>query len=51
MIKIILTTHTKQRMSERGIRIQQINETIEFPDYNITKNKKAEAYKKLRIKH
>ncbi|MAH47398.1 hypothetical protein CMI37_16360 [Candidatus Pacearchaeota archaeon] len=47
MVKVILTSHTKQRMFERAITINQIHETIELPDYIINKGEKKEAYKKI----
>ena len=37
-------------MDERGIKIEQIKESIELPDYTITKNGKVEAYKKIENK-
>lgn len=46
----ILTTHAKERMTERSIEIEQIKETINFPDYTISKEKKIEAYKKFENK-
>jgi len=49
-MNLIFTTHSKQRMLERGIQIEQIKETIELPDYTITKNGKIEAYKKIKDK-
>ncbi|MEN7982383.1 MAG: DUF4258 domain-containing protein [Nanoarchaeota archaeon] len=44
-MKIIFTNHAKQRMVERGIRLNEIKETINFPDYTITKENKTEAYR------
>ena len=46
-MELILTKHAKQRMLERNIKIEEIQETIEFPDYTIIKNNKTEAYKKI----
>lgn len=43
----ILTQHAKQRLFERKIRIEQVKETINFPDYTIAKENKIEAYKKF----
>ena len=48
--KIILTKHAKQRMNERGISIQNIQEAIEFPDYTISKRNKIESHKKINDK-
>ena len=45
-MKTILTNHAKRRMIERNIKMEEIRETLEFPDYTITKEKKIEAYKK-----
>jgi len=38
-------------MFERGIKIKEIQETIEFPDYTIVKGNKTEAYKKIENKN
>ena len=48
--KIILTSHSKQRMIERGISFKNIQDTIEFPDYTIKKEDKIEAHKKIKDK-
>jgi hypothetical protein len=45
-MKIILTKHAKQRMTERNIKLEEVQETIEMPEYTVTKNNKFEAYKK-----
>ena len=50
-MKIILTNHAKQRMIERNIHIEEIKDTLEFPDYTITKENKIEAYKKMEGKN
>lgn len=49
-MKIILSSHAKKRLIERGIKMQDIIDTIELPDYNITKSDKIEAYKKIQDK-
>ena len=49
-MELIFTDHAKKRMSERNIKIEQIKDTIELPDYTITKDKKTEAYKKIKDK-
>ncbi len=46
-MKLIFTNHAKQRIKERKIILQQIQETIDFPDYKISKENKIEAYKKI----
>jgi len=46
-MEIIFTKHAQQRMLERGIKLEQIKNTIDFPEYTISKNNKIEAYKKL----
>lgn len=46
-MKFIFTTHAKQRMIERGIKIEQIKDVIELPDYTITKDGKIEVYKRI----
>lgn len=38
-------------MLERDIKIKEIQEAIEFPDYTIVKNNKTEAYKKISDKN
>jgi len=45
-VTIILTDHTKKRMTERAITFRQIQETIDLPDYSVQKGKKTEAHKK-----
>lgn len=47
---IIYSEHARKRMIERGIKEEDIKETIEFPDYTITRGKEIEAYKKLNDK-
>lgn len=34
-------------MLERGIKLEQIKNTIDFPDYTISKNNKIETYKRI----
>jgi len=46
-MKLIFTNHAKQRMIERGIKLEEIQNTIDFPEYTIRKNKKIEAHKKI----
>jgi len=49
-LDIIYSEHARKRMIERGIKEEDIKETIEFPDYTITRGKEIEAYKKLNDK-
>ena len=51
MSKIILTTHAKIRMIERGITLKEIKETISFPDYIISKENKIEAHRLINDKN
>jgi Domain of unknown function (DUF4258) len=44
-MNLILTTHAKQRMIERGIKLSEIQDTILTPNYTINKENKIEAYK------
>jgi len=44
-MEIILTKHARQRMFERDIKMAEIQETLEMPDYTVTRNNKVEAYK------
>lgn len=46
-MKIILSYHAKKRLFERDIKMNQIQETIEMPDYTISKGNKKESYKKF----
>ena len=46
-MKLEFSKHAKQRMIERGIKLEQIKETMELPDYTIRKGSKVEAYKNL----
>jgi len=50
-MKIILTDHAKKRMNEREISIREINETIEFPDYSVSKGMKIESHKNINNKN
>ena len=50
-MEIILTTLAKKRMFERGVNLEHIKDTINFPDYTIRKNDKIEAYKKIKDKN
>lgn len=46
-MKIIFTSHAKERIHERGIKFRDIKDTFEFPDYTIRRSdEKIEAYKK-----
>lgn len=47
---IILTKHAKKRLIKRAIKIEQIKETINFPNYKIYKNNKIEAFKEINNK-
>jgi hypothetical protein len=46
-MNLIFTNHAKQRMIERNIKMQEVQETINLPDYTISKEDKTEAYKKI----
>lgn len=45
--KFIFTKHAKKRMLERNIEVNEIKETIEFPDYVVKKENKTEYHKKI----
>lgn len=49
-MRITLTKHAQKRISERNIKIEDIKNTIEMPDYTIVKNGKIESYKKINEK-
>ncbi|MBU3923500.1 MAG: DUF4258 domain-containing protein [Nanoarchaeota archaeon] len=44
---IILSEHTKKRMKERSVKMEQIRECLDFPDYRISKGEKVEFFKKF----
>lgn len=50
-MKIILTNHARKRMLERSIKVENIKDAIELPDYTIVKGNKIEAYKKINNKN
>ena len=37
-MNLIFTSHTKQRMFERGIKAEDVEGAIDMPDYTISKN-------------
>ncbi len=37
----------KKRLIERGMKMQDIQEAIDIPDYTVSKGNKKEAYKKV----
>ncbi len=49
-MRISLSHHAKKRLLERGIQFKDIQETIEMPEYTISKINKKEAYKKIKGK-
>ena len=49
-MKIILSYHAKKRLFERKIRLQDVIDSIEMPDYTISKGNKKEAYRKINNK-
>ena len=49
-MKIVLSYHAKKRLSERGIQFKDVQETIEMPEYTISKANKKEAYKIIKNK-
>ncbi len=49
-MKIILSYHAKKRLAERNIKMRDVEETLEMPDYTISKGDKKEAYKKIKEK-
>ena len=49
-MRIFLSHHAKKRLSERGIKFKDVQETIEMPEYTISKMNKKEAYKKIKGK-
>ena len=49
-MEFIFTNHARKRVVERKISKEQIQETIDFPDYTIRKDGKTESYKKIENK-
>ena len=47
-MKIVLSYHAKKRLIERGIKIKDVEEIIEMPDYTVSKGNKKEAYRKIK---
>jgi len=48
-MKILYSSHAKKRLRERGIKEEDVIETIEFPEYTIRRsNNEIEAYKKIK---
>lgn len=47
-MQIMFTEHAEKRLKERGVKKEQVKETIEFPEYTIKRtNNEIEAYKKM----
>jgi hypothetical protein len=46
-MKIDLSYHAKKRLIERGINLEDVEETVEIPDYTVSRGNKKEAYKKI----
>ena len=49
-MKVIFSYHAKKRLFERDIKINEVIESIEMPDYTVSKGDKKEAYKKIKDK-
>lgn len=49
-MKYVFTKHTLKRMSERTIKKEWIENTIESPDYSVSKDHIIEANKKINNK-
>jgi tRNA A37 threonylcarbamoyladenosine dehydratase len=49
-MKIVLSYHAKKRLNERGIKMRDVQNTIEMPEYSISRGTKKEAYKKIENK-
>lgn len=49
-MKFVLSKHAKQRLIERKIGIEDVQNTVELPDYIINREDKIEAYKKIKDK-
>jgi len=48
-MSLILTNHAKKRIIERAVKLEEIQEAINFPDYAIKKQNIFEAHKNLKI--
>ncbi|MFH1358555.1 MAG: DUF4258 domain-containing protein [archaeon] len=44
---IIYSFHAKKRLKERDIKVEEVKETIDFPDYTIKRKEEIEAYKRF----
>lgn len=49
-MKIVLSNHAKNRLFQRGIKINEVVDTIEMPDYTVSKGSIKEAQKKIKDK-
>jgi len=49
-MKVVLSNHAKKRLFERGIKMNEVIETLEMPDYVVSKGNKKEAHKKIKDK-
>ncbi len=47
-MKIIFSSHAEKRINERGINKEKVIDTINLPDYTISRsNNETEAFKKI----
>ena len=46
-MRIVLSNHAKKRLIERGIKMRDVQEAIDIPDYTVSKGNKKEAYKTM----
>lgn len=46
-MKIIFTKHALKRLKERAIKEEWVRETLEFPDYTVSKGELIESNKKI----
>tara|TARA_Y100000310_G_scaffold86155_1_gene83004 strand:- start:802 stop:1014 length:213 start_codon:yes stop_codon:yes gene_type:complete len=44
-MEIILTKHARKRMIERGIKLNEVEEVVNLPDYTIKQKDNIESYK------
>jgi len=45
---IIVTKHARERMFERSISMEELQNAIDLPDYTIAKDNLIEVYKKIK---
>ena len=50
-MNLIFTNHAKQRMIERDIKLEEVKDAIDYPDYAVSKENIVESYKRINNKN